>query len=82
MKRILAFLCGIMLLALPATALAETEQPTPTPASVSATTSPETAKPTLSPEEKALRAAFAAVKRQLNKLSTRWETSFPRPFWH
>ena len=29
MKRILAYLCGILLLALPATALAETAQPTP-----------------------------------------------------
>ncbi len=68
MKRLLAYLCGILLLTLPATALAETEQPTPTPASVSATTSPETAKPTLSPADKALRAALAAAKRQVTQL--------------
>lgn len=68
MKRILAYLCGILLLALPATALAETAQPTPTPAPVSATASPETAKPTLSPADKALRATLAAAKRQVTQL--------------
>jgi hypothetical protein len=68
MKRILAYLCGILLLALPATALAETAQPTPTPAPVSATASPEQPKPTLSPEEKALRASLTAAKRQVTLL--------------
>ncbi|MPN49175.1 hypothetical protein SDC9_196790 [bioreactor metagenome] len=59
MKRILAYLCGVLLLALPATALAETAQPTPTPAPVTATATQP--KPTLSPEEKALRASLTAA---------------------
>ena len=66
MKRILAYLCGILLLALPATALAETAQPTPTPAPVTATAAQP--KPTLSPEEKALRASLTAAKRQVTLL--------------
>lgn len=68
MKRIFASLCGLMLLAMPVTALAETEQPTPTPVPVTSTAAPTQPKPTLSPEEKALRAAFAAVKRQATLL--------------
>ena len=66
MKRLLAYLCGVMLLALPATALAETAQPTPTPAPVTATAAQP--KPTLSPADKALRAALAAAKRQVTQL--------------
>ena len=66
MKRILAYLCGILLLTAPVTALAETAQPTPTPAPVSATAAQP--KPTLSPEEKALRASLTAAKRQVTLL--------------
>ena len=68
MKRILAYLCGILLLALPATALAETAQPTPTATPVSAAASNAQPKPTLSPEEKALRASLTAAKRQATLL--------------
>ncbi len=68
MKRIFAYLCGLMLLAVPVSALAETEQPTPTPVPVTSTAAPAQPKPTLSPEEKALRAAFTAVKRQATLL--------------
>ena len=68
MKRIFAYLCGILLLTVPMTALAETAQPTPTPAPVTSTAAPTQPKATLSPEQKTLRAAFAAAKRQATLL--------------